>query len=354
MQVPRISAKRVTDPFFILAEAPFYDPNNGLLYFVDILGCSLYVTEFEKLTTNSGGSLGACFNFGKFCSAAVPLKSGKELILALKDGIYAASFSGHEGEFKNQISNPNPNPKIPAYLRLSLLVDPELGRNRNNPSLNMRYNDGKANGKEFFVGSMDFDCEPCAGALHCVSVERGADGKPEVASSKCAIEGTTISNGLVWSSDGQKMYYVDSPLRRIDCFDVARGSQGEYLGLENRRSVFSIPADLDFAGSSVPDGMAIDSQDKLWVAFFNGSRVCRIDPENGQILLRVDLEGALNVTACAFAGQNLDQLVITTAKEKMSDEMIRAYPNSGCLFVCDLSEYFCSVGARGRPFDQLF
>lgn len=35
---------------------------------------------------------------------------------------------------------------------------------------------------------------------------------------------------------------------------------------------------------SIPDGMCIDSDGKLWVACYNGGRVIRIDPETGKQL----------------------------------------------------------------------
>ena len=33
----------------------------------------------------------------------------------------------------------------------------------------------------------------------------------------------------------------------------------------------------------VPDGMTIDTENKLWVACFGGSKVIRFDPETGML-----------------------------------------------------------------------
>ncbi len=33
------------------------------------------------------------------------------------------------------------------------------------------------------------------------------------------VDHVTISNGIVWSADRKKMYYIDSPLNTVDVFD---------------------------------------------------------------------------------------------------------------------------------------
>ena len=49
----------------------------------------------------------------------------------------------------------------------------------------------------------------------------------------------------------------------------------------HQRTVVEFPADSGIAAGAVPDGMTIDREDKLWVAFFNGGAVLRLDPETG-------------------------------------------------------------------------
>jgi sugar lactone lactonase YvrE len=43
-------------------------------------------------------------------------------------------------------------------------------------------------------------------------------------------------------------------------------------------------ADTGLPDNAVPDGMTIDTDGKLWLAFYNGYAVCKIDPETGRLL----------------------------------------------------------------------
>jgi sugar lactone lactonase YvrE len=114
-------------------------------------------------------------------------------------------------------------------------------------------------------------------------------------------DGITISNGIGWTSDGTRMLYVDSPTCRIDIFDVGPDNMPE-----NRR----LFADTDPAWG-LPDGLSVDSDDNVWVAFWGGSRVQRFDPSgqpSGFIQLPCE-----QVTSCAFFGPELNRLAITTS-----------------------------------------
>jgi sugar lactone lactonase YvrE len=110
------------------------------------------------------------------------------------------------------------------------------------------------------------------------------------------VDGLTISNGIGWSRDGTRMWFVDTPSQRI----VEYAYDGE-LG---ERRVF---ATIDPEDGS-PDGLAVDDEDGIWVALWGGSCVRRYSPEGD--LDRVLPVPALNVTACCFGGSTL---YVTTA-----------------------------------------
>jgi sugar lactone lactonase YvrE len=90
-----------------------------------------------------------------------------------------------------------------------------------------------------------------------------------------------------------------------------------------------------------PDGMTIDSEGMLWVCLWQGGKVSRWDPETGTLLETVDMP-ASNVTSCAFGGENLDQLYITTARIGNDEEQLAKHPLAGGLFRAD-------VGVAGVP-----
>jgi sugar lactone lactonase YvrE len=141
------------------------------------------------------------------------------------------------------------------------------------------------------------------------------------------LEGLTISNGMVWSLDGRTAYHIDSPTGRVDGyeFDAEAGT------LHGRRTVAVV------TGGGGPDGMTIDAEGGLWVAVYGGSAVHRYDPDG--TLTEVVEVGARQVTSCAFGGDSMEQLVITTSRENLQEG---DDPQAGALFGAE-------PGVRGVP-----
>ncbi len=119
------------------------------------------------------------------------------------------------------------------------------------------------------------------------------------------------------------MYYIDTPLQRIDSFDydATRG----VLDVESRRTIIKTDGKKD----GFPDGCTIDSEGKLWVAFWMGSHVTRYDPVSGEELHRIDLPCSC-ITSLAFGGPSLSDLYITTANNKVD---LSKEKQAGSLFV---------------------
>ncbi len=179
---------------------------------------------------------------------------------------------------------------------------------------NNRFNDGKCDPQgRLWAGTMSCDESETKGTLYRIDGEL----KPSP-----QVNPVQISNGLAWSADGSKMYYIDSPTRRIDVFDYDPAT-GE---IANQRPAFHLPE-----GMGYPDGMTIDAEDKLWVALWQGWGVGRFDPESGELLAKVEVPVAC-VTSCCFGGPDLDQLYITTASRDLKAEDWADQPQAGGIF----------------------
>lgn len=187
-----------------------------------------------------------------------------------------------------------------------------------------RMNDGKPDpAGRLVVGTMTGDHNPGQAALY--QIERGTV--------RMLLDGVTISNGLDWSPDGGTMYYVDTPLERIDAFDydVTTGA------ISGRR----ILADLRGVPGR-PDGLTVDSDGGVWVAMAHGGACVRRFTPEGQLDHVLELP-VRNVTSVGFGGDGLTDLYITTSQLRMAADELARWPESGCLFRAS------GLGVTGLP-----
>jgi sugar lactone lactonase YvrE len=237
-----------------LAEGPRWDAAGGRLLWVDIEGCELHVfADGEDRAIEVGAMVGA----------AAPVSDGTVLV-ALAD-----------------------------RLALVDLVDESLQtlvRLPHGPG--MRANDGACDAAgRFWIGTMALDETRAAGALY-----RYDDSLEQM------LDGVTLSNGIGWTRDDSRMYYVDSPEQRVDVFDfdLVSGS------LDGRRPFVSIDE-----RDGIPDGLALDDEGGVWLALYGGSCIRRYD-DGGRLDASLDVPG-VNVTSCCFGGDDGRSLFVTTA-----------------------------------------
>jgi sugar lactone lactonase YvrE len=160
---------------------------------------------------------------------------------------------------------------------------------------NMRANDGSVDpAGRFWIGTLCEDEAPDLAALYRYDADY--DRLAPV------LEPVSLSNGLGWAAGEQRMYYIDSPTKRVDVLDYDPET-GEVSG---RRPFVSIEE-----GVGVPDGLALDVEDGIWVALYGGAQVRRYGP--GGSLDAVIEVPADNVTACGFGGADGRRMFITTA-----------------------------------------
>jgi len=263
-----------------LGEGPVWLEDEGVFYWVDITAKQI---RFHNPETGEQRTI----QLSQLIGAAVPDHNGN-LICAIESGFYKLSIASEQ-------------------LIEIKLVEGHLTNNR--------FNDGKCDRTgRFWAGTMSMIGEAEAGALYCL--ER--DGTV-----KKAVERVSISNGISWSSDDTKMYYIDTSTRKIQQFDY----DAETGNISGQKVIISIPAEQGY-----PDGMTIDAEGMIWVAHWGGSCISRWNPATGEQLEVVELP-ATNITSCCFGGENLDQLFITSAREGLSEEHLRQEQFAGSCFL---------------------
>jgi sugar lactone lactonase YvrE len=282
------TAAPATDEAFILGEGPVWDPDGRRLLWVDVLGEALLEgrLEGERITVT------ARHEFGEMVSVVAPAAGGG-LVVGVQERLVRLSDDGTR----------TPGPRLLA-----------AGGGR-------RLNDGATDpAGRFLVGTMCLAVESETEEL----MRLESDGRVTILDGDLGLH-----NGPAWSRDGSRMYSADTLRHHVWMrgYDPATGETGP-------RTRF---ADLD---PGMPDGMAVDGDDHLWVAVFNGREIRRYDPE-GALVARVAVPAA-RVTSLAFAGEELDRMVITTGNMNMSDAERAELPDSGRLFVAD-------VGVGGLP-----
>jgi sugar lactone lactonase YvrE len=176
-----------------------------------------------------------------------------------------------------------------------------------------RWNDAKVsrNG-DLILGTMTYDVKPDEGALYRYA--------PNSSFLERIVDDVTISNGMDWSSKNDSFFYIDTMKLSIDKFDLAPDGRA----ISNRKAMWTVPE----GDSGLPDGMSIDAEDGLWVAFWGGSVVRRFD-KDFTITAEINIPTPY-VTSCVFAGPELDTLIITTAHNGEAD----APSQAGMTFIC--------------------
>ncbi|MFJ6533487.1 SMP-30/gluconolactonase/LRE family protein [Microbacterium sp. NPDC091662] len=158
----------------------------------------------------------------------------------------------------------------------------------------VRMNDGCCDPRgRLLAGSMAYDAAPDAGTVLRV----GAD-----LTVTTVLPQTTVSNGIGFSPDARRAYYVDTLTHRIDVFDVVEGE------LRGRRAFARLPHE-----QGLPDGLTVAADGSVWVALWDGSAVHGYDA-TGALVARIELP-VPKVTACTFGDDDLGTLYITTSAQ---------------------------------------
>ncbi len=177
-----------------------------------------------------------------------------------------------------------------------------------------RSNDGRADPwGGFWVGTMGKQAEERAGKIY-----RWCNGElREIA------DGITISNGICFDSERSVAYYADTAQ-----YKMWRLSVDEKTGWPvGEPEVF-----LDFSGDKTAmDGAVVDQSGCLWIAIFDGGCVMRVSPE-GRVMEKTPT-GTPRPTCPAFGGEQMRDLIVTTASWGLDEMPIKAIPHGSTLTI---------------------
>ena len=271
-----------------LGEGPVWDATRRVLYWVDIHAGHLHVHDGEA---HADEVMAVDAPLG--CVA--PTRSGN-LIAGVGPGIAILRLKARGGAAGPATAEPTYLARLEAHLPGNRVNDGKCGP------------DGR-----FLVGTMDDAEKEASGSLYSYA----PDG-----TLKTLLGGVGISNGLAWSPDLRKLYYIDTPTRDIVAYDYDLGS-GE---IADPRVVVRVPPSLGW-----PDGMTSDAAGRLWVAMWGGAALTVWDPRRGELVERIPLP-ARNVTACAFGGADGTDLYVTSARKGLGPGDLTEFPASGGLF----------------------
>lgn len=277
-----MTIETVLDAHATIGESPTWVAEEEALYWIDVKAPALHrylpangATRAWALTSDVGG---------------FALMEGGSALVALREGLHRLDLD------TGKLHQLAPSPFDPALFR---------------------FNEGACDTKgRFWVGVM-FD--PLEGSpprqparLHSFTLDGGLRIEPDT---------TELHNGMAWSADGSTFFLSHSYTREIFAFDYDMDGGR----ISNRRVFAAIPN-----GLGIPDGAAMDSEGGYWCALHGGSKLRRFNSD-GSVDRDIDLPVS-QPTMCAFAGESLATLYITSASDNMSRAEKAEEPLAGALF----------------------
>lgn len=283
-----MDADRITDSLVYHGEGPRWSPSwgrDGALRWVDMLA-----GDYLQLDPGSGDIERVAT--GSPVLACIRPREGGGAVLAIEKGFALQDADG-------------------TITALPALWEEDV-----------RMNEGAvAPDGSFYAGTMSYDRAEGAASMWRLMPDGSAHR---------VAEGLTTSNGLDFTPDRSRAFYIDTPTRRIDVLDW-----DDERGLVDRRPL------IDLSGEDGhPDGLTIDAEGRIWVAMNGAGTVLALE-ESGEVLERIHV-GARQSTACTFGGHDLATLYVITSRENLAPD---EDPAAGSL-------YAVRPGARGQA-DEL-
>ena len=265
-----------------IGESPLWVADERALYWADIKAPALHRTDLDntrrqtwKLPTDIG---------------AYALDGKGRALIALRTGLYWLDLASGAVTLN-----------IPAPFDSNII----------------RFNEGACDSQgRFWIGTMtdpvDGSDAEQKGSLYSFTSREGLIARDDW---------TFLANGMAWNRDESVFYLAHSYARKVFSF-----TYDKQTGALGHRTEF-IP---DTGENGIPDGAAVDAEGGYWCAIHGGGRLHRYTGL-GKLAQVVELPVS-QPTMCAFVGDDLDVLYVTSAREKLSPEQLQREPYAGGLF----------------------
>ena len=273
-----IDAQPAGTPNYVLSEGPVWHAASGTLVWVDIEGGLVLRGELDE---HGHIDMTRRIELGEYVGCAIPLGDDRMLVALTR----SIAIVGADGSVERSAE------LLPEHKRLNDgSIDPQ-GR--------------------LVVGSLSL----VGNTKDNVLLRLEQTGELTVLDDDLGL-----SNGLGWSPDGTVFYSTDTDA----CTIYRRDYGAETIG---PREPFIV-----FDEGVYPDGLTVDASGRLWVAIW-GSHGVRVFDDRGDEL--TDLGARIpppHSSSIAFAGPELDQLVITSASRDLDEAERMRWPHAGGLF----------------------
>ncbi len=265
-----------------LGECPRWNVREQAWYWVDITGKTLYraLADGQNLQSQVFSFKPACFGFTQT----------NAIVLTSSDGVYLLEAFG-----SNPIQISNVETHLPEH----------------------RFNDGLTTPNGNFIAGSLSDGDTANGTSYLFEFTQN-----QTLEHKVIHKDYKIINGQAFSPDGHWYYVTDTPTSRIlkypfNADDNSFGQSQVFYQFEQ--------------GVEHPDGAAIDAEGNYWIALWGSSKICVISPE-GVRLKEIDLP-ASQPSMVAFGGPLMNQLLITTARQDLTEQQCAQQPLAGSVLI---------------------
>ena len=266
-----------------IGESPTWFAPANAIYWIDVKEPALHCLSAEGTQRR--------WRFDSDIGAFALLEGGAAAVVALRNGLFKLDLATG-----NTVSLVAP-PFDPALFRFNEGICDALGR--------------------FWIGVMfdpltDITATRREGAMHCFTFVHGL---------AAGSDWSDLHNGFAWNVDGTAFYWSHSYAHAVfrAPYDLKAGTVGA------PEPFVDLPVD-----EGIPDGAAMDEEGCYWCAIHGGGALHRYNAA-GTLVSRIDLPVS-QPTMCAFVGRNLDEIVVTSARQKLTPEQLAREPHAGGLF----------------------